>query len=247
MSLILSVKALFYLIFFVGLTDYEKVLIEEIDNKYSISKSIVELGEVEILIKNSLEVLPNSDQLFWRLGKVYFKLGEKSNIEAEKVHFFSLCMTQTQKALSINSQSASGYFFNGICNGTLGETQGIWSSLSIIKQFKESMEAAINIDPSVEAGGPHRALGNLYLKLPYVLGGNLDHSIEHFKKAIQFGSDFGDNYLGLAEAYIQNDDFILAKKTLYKTLNIKPNSQDEESIEGWQREAHSLLKKIGNE
>jgi tetratricopeptide (TPR) repeat protein len=174
-------------------------------------------------------------------------MGEKSNTESEKTYFFSLCMVQTKKAIEINSQSANGHFFNGLCNGTLGQAQGIWSSLGTIEPFKKDMEATISLDPSVEEGGPHRALGNLYLKLPYILGGNLDRSIRHFQKAIQLGSEFGENYLGLAEAYIENGDFVLAKNVLHVLLNMKLNSQKEESVLEWRTEALNFLKKIQNQ
>ena len=109
------------------------------------------------------------------------------------------------------------------------------------------METTISLDPSVEEGGPHRALGNLYLKLPYILGGNLDRSIRHFQKAIQLGSEFGENYLGLAEAYIENGDFVLAKNVLHVLLNMKLNSQKEESVLEWRTEALNFLKKIQNQ
>jgi tetratricopeptide (TPR) repeat protein len=155
-------------------------------------------------------------------------------------------MAQTKKTIEINSQSANGYFFNGLCSGTLGQAQGIWSSLGTIEPFKKDMETAINLDPSIEEGGPHRALGNLYLKLPYVLGGDLESSIAHFQKAIQLGSEFGENYLGLAEAYIENGDFILAKDILHTILNMKLSSQKKESVLEWKTQALDFLKKIQN-
>jgi len=180
------------------------------------------------------------------LGRVYFKLGETFTSEPKKVYFFSLCMAQTKKTIEINSQSANGYFFNGLCSGTLGQAQGIWSSLGTIAPFKKDMETAINLDPSIEEGGPHRALGNLYLKLPYVLGGDLERSITHFQKAIQLGSEFGENYLGLAEAYIEKGDFILAKGILHTLLNMKLSSQKEESVLEWKTQALDFLGKIQN-
>ena len=244
MSSVLSTKAIFFIIFFVGLADQETDFFKEIDHNYSAAKSIADLYTLEASIKEFIKTSPTSDKLLWRLGRIYFKLGDKSNTESEKIHYFSLCMVQTGKTLKINSQSADGYFFNGLCNGTLGQTQGIWSSLSKIGPFKNDMETAISLDPSVEEGGPHRALGNLYLKLPYILGGNLDRSIRHFQKAIQLGSEFGENYLGLAEAYIENEDFTLAKDTLHTLLNIKSRSQKAESMRAWQTEARSFLKKI---
>ena len=202
--------------------------------------------KLETLVQKFIKIFPDSSGIFWRMGRTYFKLGEKSNTESKKIHFFSLCMAQAKKAIEINSHSANGYFFNGLCNGTLGEAQGIWTSLGIIEPFKKDMETTISLDPSVEEGGPHRALGNLYLKLPYILGGNLDRSIRHFQKAIQLGSEFGENYLGLAEAYIENGDFILAKGILHTLLNMKLSSQKEESVLEWKTQALDFLGKIQN-
>ena len=246
MSLALSGKGLLFSILFVGLASQEMGLIKELDHNYSLAKSTDDLYTLEALVKKSLKTFPESDELFWRLGRVYFKLGETFTSESKKIYFFSLCMAQTKKTIEINSQSANGYFFNGLCSGTLGQTQGIWSSLGIIEPFKKDMETAINLDPSIEEGGPHRALGNLYLKLPYVLGGDLERSITHFQKAIQLGSEFGENYLGLAEAYIENGDFILAKGILHTLLNMKLGSQKEESVLEWKTQALDFLGKIQN-
>ena len=244
MSLALSGKGLLFSILFVGLASQETGLIKELDHNYSLAKSTDDLYTLEALVKKSLKTFPESDKLFWRLGRVYFKLGETFTSESKKVYFFSLCMVQTKKTIEINSQSANGYFFNGLCSGTLGQTQGIWSSLGTIEPFKKDMETAINLDPSIEEGGPHRALGNLYLKLPYVLGGDLERSITHFQKAIQLSPEFGENYLGLAEVYIENGDFILAKDILGQFLDMELSSQRNESIVEWLAEALNLLKKI---
>ena len=247
MTSVLSSKGFFFAILFIGLASQEIDFIKEIDNSYSLAKSNHDLYKLELLIKESLKTFPESDKLFWRLGRVYFKLGEKSNPESEKIQYFTLCMAQTEKAILINAESASGYYFKGLCNGVLGQTQGIWSSLGIIEPFKNDMEITIRLDPSVEEGGPYRALGNLYLKLPYILGGNLDRSIEYFQKAIQLGTDYGENYLGLAEAYIEKRDFVLARDTLNTLLNMKLRMQKEEFVLKWKTEALNLLRKIQNQ
>ena len=246
MSLALSGKGLLFSILFVGLASQETGLINKLDHNYGLAKSTDDLYTLEALVKKSLKTFPESDKLFWRLGRVYFKLGETFTSESKKIYFFSLCIVQAKKTIEINSQSANGYFFNGLCSGTLGQAQGIWSSLGTIEPFKKDMETAISIDPSIEEGGPHRALGNLYLKLPYILGGDLERSILHFQKAIQLGSEFGENYLGLAEAYIENGDFILAKGILHTLLNMKLSSQKEESVLEWKTQALEFLEKIQN-
>ena len=246
MNRVLLVNGIILLFFLVGFSVHETVLIKEIDHKYRLAKSITDLAKLESLVKKYLEIFPKSDRLLWRLGRIYFKLGDKTINESEKVHFFSLCIKQTRKTIKINSRSANGYFFNGLCNGTLGKIKGIWSSLTIIEPFKKDMETTISLDSSIEEGGPHRALGNLYLKLPYILGGDLSLSIAHFKKATSLGSEFGENYLGLAEAYIENDEFILARATLSKIIHMKLNSHNTESLLLWQKKANRLFNQIAD-
>jgi len=137
MSLALSGKGLLFSIVFVGLAGQETGLIKELDHNYSLAKSSDDLYTLESLVKKSLKTFPESDKLFWRLGRVYFKLGETFTSESKKIYFFSLCMAQTKKTIEINSQSANGYFFNGLCSGTLGQTQGLWSSLGTIDRLKK--------------------------------------------------------------------------------------------------------------
>ena len=244
MNLILSTTILSLVLLSGGLKDQDVDIIKEIDRIYRVATSKSDLYKLEALIHKSVKVFPKSSEIFWRLGRTYFKLGEKANSESEKTRYFLLCMEQTKKALKKNPNLANGYFFNGLCNGSLGQVQGIWSSLSKIRPFKKDMETTISLDPTVNEGGPHRALANLYSKLPYILGGDLNRSISHFREAVRLGPQFGENYLGLAEAYIQNENFHLAKETLQTLLSIKLNSQEEELMFEWHTEAHKLLKKI---
>ena len=244
MNLILSTTILSFALFLSGMKNKETEIIQEIDSIYRFSNSNLELYKLETLVHGYVRNFPTSDKIFWRLARIYFKLGEKSNLESEKIRYFLLCIEQTKKAIKINSKSADGYFFNGLCNGSLGQVQGIWSSLGKIKPFKKDMEMAISLNPTVNEGGPHRALANLYLQLPYLLGGDLGQSIIHFKEAVRLGPQFGENYLGLAKAYIQNKNFLLAKETLQLLLDIKPGLRKEDSIREWHTEARSLLNKI---
>ena len=246
MNLILSTTILSFVLFIGGLEDQETEIIKEIDRIYRVAKSNSDLYSLEKLINDSLEVFPESGKIFWRLGRTYFKLGENAQSDSEKIHYYLLCIEQTRKSIKINNNLASGYFFNGLCNGSLGQVQGIWSSLGKIKPFKKDMEMAISLDPTVNEGGPHRALANLYLQLPYLLGGDLDQSVTHFQEAIRFGPKYGENYLGLAEAYIQKKDFHLARDTLKEILNIKSDSQKIGTIREWHDKAISLLKQLQN-
>ncbi|MDP7556632.1 MAG: TRAP transporter TatT component family protein [Nitrospinaceae bacterium] len=227
--------------------DREMEIIKEIDRIYHVAKSSSDIKKLKTLVEESIQVFPESADLLWRQGRNYYQLADKSESETEKIRYFSLCLEQTSKTITRNSKLANGYFFNGLCNGKLGEAQGLWSSLGKIEPLKNDMEIAIKLDPSVNEGGPHRALGNLYLQLPYLLGGNLERSIAHFQEAVRLGPQFGENYLGLAEAYIQDENYRLARDTLKNLLEIHSSTQDETSVREWHAEAHSLLKQISQQ
>jgi len=227
--------------------DREMEIIKEIDRIYHVAKSSSDIKKLMTLVEESIQVFPESADLLWRQGRNYYQLADKSESETEKIRYFSLCLEQTSKTITRNSKLANGYFFNGLCNGKLGEAQGLWSSLGKIEPLKNDMEIAIKLDPSVNEGGPHRALGNLYLRLPFLLGGDIDRSIDHFKEAVRLGPQFGENYLGLAKAYIQNENYLLARDTLQDLLKIKSNAQGEKAVREWHTEARSLLQKISQQ
>ena len=90
MSPALLSKGFCFAVLFVGSVSQETDLIKEIDHGYSLVKSTDDLYTLEALVKKSLKIFPESDNLFWRLGRIYFKIGEKSNTEPEKIYFFSL-------------------------------------------------------------------------------------------------------------------------------------------------------------
>jgi hypothetical protein len=73
---------------FISLASQETGLINELDHNYSLAKSTDDLYTLEALVKKSLKAFPESDKLFWRLGRVYFKLGETFTSESQKVYFF---------------------------------------------------------------------------------------------------------------------------------------------------------------
>ena len=76
---------------------------------------------------------------------------------------------------------------------------------------------------------------------------NRSDLIEVFGVSINQASTDLNRYLGLAEAYIENGDFALAKNVLHVFLNMKLNSQKEESVLEWRTEALNFLKKIPNQ
>jgi tetratricopeptide (TPR) repeat protein len=126
----------------------------------------------------------------------------------------------------------------------LGELEGIWSSLKIIEPFRENMETAAKINPAIDRGGPHRALGRLYFKLPGILGGDLKKSIDHLLKAVDYGPRYWENYYFLAESYFENRQYLLARTELQRAMEIASQPNDDPDSKTHKVEFQALMKDI---
>jgi len=220
------------------------VSLQDIDRQYeSIQHTREDLLQTESVILSTLEQSGISEPLAWRLARTYFSLGKRSTGDVGK-EYYNRCIQRADQAIQLNARSAWGFFFRGICRGKLGEMQGIWSSLSIIKPLKQDLKQAVKFDPSVSQGGPHRALGKLYLELPGLLGGSVDKSVDHLKQAIVLGPRYADNYLFLAEALYQQENYRAAKKTLRDLLTIIEESNDGSKAQQIREKVQTLMKKI---
>ncbi len=114
----------------------------------------------------------------------------------------------------------------------------------MIKPLKQDLNRAVEFDPSVSEGGPHRALGKLYLELPGLLGGSVDKSVDHLRQAVALGPRFADNYLFLAEALYEQGNYRAAKMTLVDLLKIIEESDDYPSAQQIRQDVQTLMEKI---
>ena len=198
----------------------------EIDKKYQQAKTLKEFERIAEEIQNILEHEPNQVEWQWRLARSHYSIAKRN----KDTHQFDLCIEHSSRALEINPDSAISYFFRALCLGKQGEIQGIWSSLGIIEPFKEDMKKALELDPIIQNGGPNRALGKLYLELPFFLGGSTSQAINHLKESVRLGPDHAENHLGLAEAYYSKNNFIAARKSLSTLQRLTHNVVDEDLL-----------------
>jgi tetratricopeptide (TPR) repeat protein len=176
------------------------------------------------------------------MANIHYKLARM--LPDQQIQYLNSCIDHSQRAILRNSRSGLGYFFKGLCLGRLGEMKGIWGSLKIITPVRENMEAAARIDPAIDHGGPHRALGRLYFKLPVVLGGDLKKSIDHLLKAVDYGPQYWENHFFLAESYYENRQYLLARSELQKAMDIASQPNDDPDSKTHTIEFKKLMKAI---
>lgn len=176
------------------------------------------------------------------MANIHYKLARM--LPDQQVQYLNSCIDHSQRAILHDSRSGVAYFYKGLCLGRLGELKGIWGSLKIITPVRENMEAAAKIDPAIDHGGPHRALGRLYFKLPGVLGGDLKKSIDHLLKAVDYGPQYWENHYFLAESYFDNQQYLLARAELQRAMEIAAQTKDDPDSKTHAIESQKLMKAI---
>jgi tetratricopeptide (TPR) repeat protein len=213
-------------LFSISATGTDSISLKKIDTHYeSAQDSHKGLLQTESMILKAQDSAGTSEPLAWRLARTYYSLAGVSRKEAAK-EYYSRCLETAGQTIDLDSKSAWGFYLRGLCRGKLGEMQGLWSSLSMIRPLKKDFQNAVRLDPAVSEGGPHRALGKLYLELPGLLGGNVDKSVDHLKQAVRLGPKFADNYLFLADALSEQENYRAAQKTLQDLLTMVAASND---------------------
>lgn len=215
----------------------------KIDKQYQQAKTLKELERIAEEIHKILALEPNQAEWEWRLARSHYSIAKRNKDTRQ----FDLCIEHSSRALEIKPDSAISYFFRALCRGKQGEILGLWSSLGIIEPFEEDMKKALELDPTIQNGGPNRALGKLYLQLPFFLGGSTNQSIYHLKEAVRLSPDHAENHFGLAQAYYSKNNFTAARKSLSTLLRLTDNVADDEGLLKFRTKGQELLNKMAYE
>ena len=216
----------------------------EIDKQYQQAKTLAEFEKIAKKIQKILEKEPGRPEWEWRLARSHYSVAKRAGSEDSKNHHYNRCIERSSRALDMRPNSAISYFYRALCKGKQGEMNGIWSSLGIIGPFEEDMKKAMELDPGIQNGGPHRALGKLYLELPFFLGGSDDKSVYHLEEAVRLSPDHAENHLGLAQAYYAQNNFNSARKSLLTLLRLTDNVADDEDLLKLRTKGQELMKKL---
>ena len=221
----------FFLIFAFGVpvvSAENPITLAEIDSQHEKSQLQTGYQEIASQIEKVLASNPNQYQWQWRQARTQYSLAKKAG-ESKSDHY-DLCILHSSLAIDLQPDSAVSYFYRGLCRGKQGEMKGVWASLGMIEPFKEDMTKAVELGPKVNHAGPHRALGKLYLELPFFLGGDSDKAVFHLKEAVRLAPDYAENHLGLAQILVKKNNSTQARESLHKLIQLTDNTQDEKLL-----------------
>lgn len=195
-------------------------------------------------LQSSLAERPQDPDLLWELARNYYHLGNLETDKEKGLDAYRKCRDYSRKSVEIKENSAQAHFWLGLCYGKEAGAEGGLNGLSFAEKIKKEMTRVIELDPSYNNAGGHRALGKLFSRLPRIVGGDTDQAQRHLEEAVRIAPDFSTNHLYLAEVYIQRKSYDLAYKEIETLQNHTFDSMDPATIAEEKKKAKSLLMDI---
>jgi tetratricopeptide (TPR) repeat protein len=216
----------------------------------------------------SLETYQKADNLspanwdiLWRISRALVdianKMPEGTDEQKEaKFNKYKKSFAYADSAVRLAPDQSVTYVRRAIVNGRIALFEGVFSAIGTVNDVKDDCERAIQLNNGgnyIQALS-HYVLGRTHakvceksylLRLPLGLGwGDMEVAIREFQNAIKLRPNMRMFYLDLAKAYIEEDEYELAKENLLKVESAPVVLEDDEQ---YLKEAKQLLKEVNKE
>lgn len=181
------------------------------------------------------------------LSKVAFLVADSiDSKEEDKIKKSAEIGVKAARSIGINKDNPEACYYFALNQGLIVQMRGLFA----LKQLPEIHEALKNAQKveQLDAGGPLRVLGMMYLKAPaWPSGiGDLDKSLELLEKATKKYPEQPQNFIFYAEALIQDDNKEKALENLDIAEHLSvPEIWGSYYAKKWQTEIAELKKKAG--
>lgn len=207
------------------------------------------------------EMSPANWEIIWRISRAYVNLGAKMPEEADeeedaKIEVYEKSFAYADSSVMLAPDQSIPYVRRAISNGRIELFEGIFSAIGTVGDVKNDSERAIELGNggSYYQSLAHYVLGRTHAKvcekvylfrLPLGLGwGDMDVAIREFQIAVKLKPNFRMYHLDLAKAYIEEDEYELAKENLLLVQKAPRILEDDEK---YLQEAEELLVEVNEE
>ena len=198
--------------------------------------SVLASAETQVTTDNALKY-----DIFILEARAYFWQGTHAATNDDKKRIHLAGQQKADQAKTLNPSYADGYYFAGVNLARWAEANGVIASISHKGQLEQYMKDSS--DPtrttrdgktaeSVDGYGPDRVLGRMFQKLPGILGGDHNKSLQHLDIAVQKAPELALNTVFLADTLMHgsNDEKAQAKKMLQDLLTHDPSTFDSDRV-----------------
>jgi tetratricopeptide (TPR) repeat protein len=154
----------------------------------------------------------------------------------------------TQRATAFAEQypqRPEALIWKGIALSSYAGAKGGLGALGLAKQSRESLQAALKLNPAALNGSAYTSLGVLYYKVPgFPLGfGNHDKARDYLQKALQLNPDGIDPNFFFGELMYEEGEYREALRYLNKAEAATPRAERPVADRGRHAEIAALLDK----
>ncbi|MBT8385857.1 MAG: hypothetical protein KJO12_00470 [Ignavibacteria bacterium] len=207
------------------------------------------------------ELKPANWEILWRISRSYVNIGAQmpentGEEEDAKFAIYQKSFAFADSSVKLAEDQAIPYVRRAIANGRIALFEGVFSAIGTVGDVKDDAERAIELanGGSYYQSLAHYVLGRTHakvcekaylLRLPLGLGwGDMDVAIREFETAIKLKPNFRMYHLDLAKAYIEEDEYELAKENLLLVQKAPSILEDDEK---YLQEANELLVEVDEE
>lgn len=250
------------------------LLFSVILNGNLLSQSVEELLQegdkynTEFNHQKSLETYQKADKLspanwevLWRISRAIVDIANKMPESTDeqkdaKFNMYKKSFVYADSAVKLAPDQSVNYVRRAIVNGRIALFQGVFSAIGTVGDVKDDCERAIQLNNGgnyIQALS-HYVLGRTHakvceksylLRLPLGLGwGDMEVAIREFQNAIKLKPNYRMFYLDLAKAYIEEDEYELAKQNLLLVEKAPFVLEDDDN---YLKEAKKLLVEVNKE
>jgi tetratricopeptide (TPR) repeat protein len=179
-----------------------------------------------------------------RWAEIKYRLPEKQQAEQ-----YRALAVQARSLVEANPNVAELLIWEGIVLSSEAGAKGGLGALSLAKNAKEQLDAALKLNDKALSGSAYTSLATLYAKVPgWPIGfGDKDQAEAYFKTSLTLNPDGIDPNFFYGEYLAERDRLNEARVHLQKALKAPPRTGRELADSGRRQEIEVLLKKLEKE
>jgi FimV-like protein len=144
---------------------------------------------------------PDDYESLWRAARLCYHVADQAP-GADKLRHFAQGADFARRAVARRPDAVEGHFWLAANDGGASRARGVFAALRTIPRIRAGMEAVLRLDDRYEDGSAFRALGDLDLQLPRLLGGDLTRAIRRLEQGVRVAPGNAAIGLSLARAYL---------------------------------------------
>ena len=204
---------------------------------------------------------PGNWEVLWRISRAIVDIANKmpeatSEQEDAKYDQYKKSFVYADSAVKLAPDQSVTYVRRAIVNGRVALFEGVFSAIGTVNDVRDDCERAIELNNGgnyvqalahyVLARAHAKVCEKAYLlRLPLGLGwGDMEVAIREYQNAIKLKPNYRMFYLGLAKAYIEEDEYELAKENLLMVEKAPVVLEDDDE---YLKEAKQLLVEVNKE